>query len=68
MKNPTTNPVLDNWISLNAVIREADEGTCKKLLAEELAGKKRKMFVRRIHSRLNRVRALRERGELDAKL
>ena len=68
MKKTITNPTLRTWVSLNEVIVQADEAACKQLLKEELAGRKRKQFVRRIHSRLNRIRAKRERQELDAKL
>lgn len=57
--------ILDNWTTLNETIVSADEKTCIKLLHAELAGKRRHRFVMRIHSRLNRVRADRERLELD---
>lgn len=56
--------ILDNWSTLNAYIADADEKACIKLLGEELNGQKRRMFVLRIHSRLNRVRADRERAAL----
>lgn len=59
------NTILENWASLNAAMVEADEKACRKLLNEELAGKRRRMFIMRIHSRMNRVRADRERLELD---
>lgn len=59
--------LLDTWIGLNDVLRNADETLCQKLLAREQNGKKRKQFVRRIHSRLNKVRAARERLELETK-
>lgn len=52
------------WDQLNAVIRGADEATCVKMLKTELKGERRRMYVLRIHSRLNRVRAAREREEL----
>lgn len=68
MKKPITNPTLTSWIALNQVIRKADEALCQKLLKEELSGRSRKIFVKRIHSRLNKVRADRERKELEAKL
>ncbi len=55
---------LDSWANLNSTIIRADEGLCQELLAQELAGKRRLQFLLRIHSRLNKVRADRERVEL----
>lgn len=56
-----------SWDQLNEVVRTADEATCVALLRTELSplGKKRKIYCERIHSRLIRVRADRERRELD---
>lgn len=64
MKKQITNTALQTWIALNDFIRTADEAACQSLLKEELRGRKRKQFVKRIHSRLNKVRADRERLEL----
>lgn len=58
--------VLSTWIGLNDALREADEDYCNKLLKYESTHKKRTQFLKRIHSRLNRVRADRERSELEA--
>lgn len=66
MKQEITNPALQTWIGLNDELRDADEDRCQELLDEELAGRKRKQFIKRIHSRLNKVRADRERKELGA--
>jgi hypothetical protein len=68
LKKLVTNPVLRTWPALNEALRLADEQLCQRLLKEELQGRKRKMFVKRIHSRLNKVRADRERAELEAKV
>jgi hypothetical protein len=68
MKKPVTNPALQSWLALNDVLREADEPMCQALLKEELKGRKRKQFMKRIHSRLNKVRADRERLELGAQV
>jgi hypothetical protein len=62
------NLVLRTWVSLNVAMLDADEKYCKALLKEELAGRKRVRFILRIHSRLNKVRAKRERGELRGKV
>lgn len=64
MKKSVTNPALLSWLALNDAIREADEAACQVLLKEELRGRRRKQFIKRIHSRLNKVRADRERAEL----
>lgn len=64
MKTPVTNPALQSWPALNQALREAPESVCDALLKEELAGRKRKQFIKRIHSRLNKARADRERVEL----
>jgi hypothetical protein len=52
------------WINLNAVLTSATETECQTLLKAEQRGKGRPTFLRRIHSRLNKVRAGRERQEL----
>jgi hypothetical protein len=53
------------WLELNDILREADEGTCARLLKEEQRRKSPRIeYLRRIYSRLNRVRADRERKEL----
>ena len=66
MKKEIENPALRTWIALNDKLRDADEDQCQQLLDEELIGRKRKQFIKRIHSRLNKVRADRERKELGA--
>jgi len=67
MKEKINNPVLVSWLALNEFIRSAGEKQCTKLIDEELAGRSRKQFLRRIHSRLNKVRADRERIQLEQK-
>lgn len=67
MKKPVSNPALQSWLALNDALREANEATCESLLKEELKGRKRKQFIKRIHSRLNKVRADRERLELEVR-
>lgn len=61
----TPEPCLETWALLNERVRGLeDEAELRRLLRAELSGARRKMFVLRIHSRLNRVRADRERVEL----
>jgi uncharacterized ferredoxin-like protein len=68
-KRPITNPALTTWDNLNSFVMETeDEAVLKKLLMEELSGRKRTQFVKRIHSRINKLRADRERAELEEKL
>ena len=55
---------LATWNNLNAAVMKADEAVLSKLLEAELSGKRRKMFLLRIQSRVNRIRAERERATL----
>lgn len=64
MKIPVTNEALKTWLGLNDFLRKADEAACRLLIKEELKGRNRQQFLRRIHSRLNKVRADRERSNL----
>lgn len=63
-KKPIIAP-LETWAELNKVLMQTtDEDYLNALLGEEQFGRARKQFLRRIHSRLNKVRADREREEL----
>ena len=54
-----------SWLELNAWLKTAKEPQVVKALAEERARTPiRGQFVKRIHSRLNKLRADRERKEL----
>lgn len=55
---------LSSWIALNEFIATATQKQATDLLTQELDGKRRKQFVLRIHSRLNKVRADNEREQL----
>lgn len=68
-KKKITNEALLSWTALNDfVMKTEDEETLDALLKEELKGRKRRKFVQRIHSRINKLRADRERLELESKL
>jgi hypothetical protein len=55
-----------SWLELNAWLKEATEQQVAKALKEERKRKPRRaQFVKRIHSRLNKLRAERERRELE---
>jgi hypothetical protein len=58
------NKDLESWVNLNAALNLASETYSQSLLKEELAGRCRKQFLLRIHSRINKLRADRERDEL----
>lgn len=56
--------ILKTWLGLNTFLRAAKEKECQELLKHETCGDKRKKVMLRIHSRLNYLRAARERKEL----
>lgn len=60
----TGNPVLRTWTGLNAFLKKSTEEDCQALLQEELNGRCRFTFLKRIHHRINSLRAVRERREL----
>ena len=64
VKKTKTEGALANWPALNTALRDADTAACEALLKAELAGRRRKRFLLRIHSRLNRMRAGAERLRL----
>ncbi len=59
---------LGTWIDLNAALADCDIKFAEELLKKEQSGKKRKQFVLRIHSRINRLRRVDERTDLLKKL
>lgn len=63
---PTSVPI--TWEEFNSKIRNCSEEVAQAYLKLECEGRKRKMFVLRAHSRLNKLRADRERKELIKKI
>jgi hypothetical protein len=61
---PVGHSALKSWIDLNAYIMKANKKQCEELLKIEREHRNRNQFVKRIHSRLNKVRADAERTEL----
>ena len=57
-----------DWKVLNDFLRTCDEAGALQKLKEEKRGQKRETFMLRIHSRLNKLRADRERNELQKKV
>lgn len=58
--------ILKSWDNLNTYLRDASVSDCERLLKSEANGKNRLSFLRRVHSRLNKVRADNEREKLGA--
>lgn len=60
--------VSHDWEQLNKRLMKLSKSEpCEALLKAELAGPRRVRYVLRIHSRLNRLRALEERTRLTKK-
>jgi hypothetical protein len=55
---------LDNWEALNKALKCADELECTLLLSVEQTKAARPTYLLRIHSKFNKLRAVRERREL----
>jgi hypothetical protein len=65
VKVAVKNPVLKTWSGLNTFIMACqDEDVLAKLMEEERAGRARKTFLTRIHSRISYLRYHRERAQL----
>lgn len=64
MNRQVLDPALRTWVALNAAMRICTEEYALKLLHLERTGRRRKQFLLRIHSRINFIRAQRERLEL----
>lgn len=58
--------ILRTWEGLNSYLKSATVSDCERLIQSEMKGKHRLSFVRRIHSRLNKVRAMGEREKLSS--
>lgn len=54
----------NDWEELNTLVMSLGEVECSTLLEVERTGRRRLMWLLRIHSRINRLRAIREREEL----
>lgn len=65
MPKPPVIDELSTWVKLLNAIRHADEERCRYLLNQELMGRRRAVFIKRIHGRLNVVRSVRERLEFN---
>jgi len=63
-REKSIDEILATWIDLNEALTELGEDECAKLLEREKTTKRRKQILLRIHSRINKLRAARERLEL----
>lgn len=55
---------MDNWRSLNQILKTLSEQEVKALLDREIAGQRRRTFLKRLHQRYTILRASRERREI----
>ena len=55
---------LQSWTILNAALLDGDEEFAKRVLRAAKRSGASEGVLRRIHSRINRLRAMRERSEL----
>lgn len=58
------DPEIQTWARLNKTLRSSTEDDCEILLNKELRNACRGRFLLRIHGRLNKLRAQRERREI----
>lgn len=62
--DPSVAEALRSWRALNRVLMELDEPAVERALRIERSNKRRPNIVKRLHQRLGRLRAKRERDEL----
>ena len=58
--------ILKTWDGLGSFLCSATVSDCERIIQSEIKGKHRLSLVRRIHSRLNKVRAMDEREKLSS--
>ena len=61
---PSVAQALRSWKALNEVLMKLDEPAVERALRIERSNKRRDNIIRRLHQRLSRLRAIRERDEL----
>jgi len=62
--NLMIDQAMSNWADLNTLLSGFTEEELQKMLDDEVGGKKRKMFIERIHQRVSKLRTIREREML----
>lgn len=67
-RNDVVDVALMTWLTLNATLMKATEKEASALLEAERRGMRRRQYMLRIQSRVNRLRRARERGELESEV
>ena len=57
-----------NWDSMNRTLMQADLSYAQRMLIHEQQNKRRPSFIRRIYSRVRRLRILVEREQIEARI
>lgn len=55
--------LLDNWMGLNAEVKDMSEAECEALINHERENRCRPNVILRLHGRFNKLRGLREKQE-----
>lgn len=63
-----TKEILKNWKTLNAFVNTCSEKEAQTLMKLEIKERKRMQIIWRCYSRFNRMRAERERKEIEASM
>lgn len=63
-----TKEILKNWKTLNAFVNTCSEKEAQALMKLEIKERKRMQIIWRCYSRFNRMRAERERKEIEASM
>ena len=68
MDNPVIAAALNSWADLNKMLSMFREDQVKEMLEIELANRRRKDVVERLHQRYCKLRTARERKDIEEKL
>lgn len=68
MDNPVIAAALNSWADLNKMLGMFREDQIKEMMEIEMANRKRKDIVERLHQRYSKLRTARERKEIEEKL
>lgn len=62
--NAMIEVAMADWANMNTMLSSFTEEEIKSMLDGEVAGKKRRLFIERLHQRYCKLRMIRERKEL----
>jgi Trp operon repressor len=68
MDNPVIAAALSSWADLNKILSMLREDQVKEMMEIELANRRRKDIVERLHQRYSKLRTARERKEIEERL